>query len=50
MEMPENQVIAVYKSMLETDQFIKKKRLKREPGITKAVQLTIFDLPEMKTI
>jgi len=50
MEMPESQVIAVYKSMLETDRFTKKKRLKREPGIAKAVQLTIFDLPEMKSI
>lgn len=50
MEMPENQVIAVYKSMLETDRLTKKKRLKKEPGIAKAVQLSIFDLPEMKMI
>lgn len=51
MEMPENQVIAVYKSMAETDRFTKKKRLKKkEPGVIKAIQLTIFDLPEMKSI
>ena len=50
MQMPENQVIAVYKNMSETDRFTKKKRFKREPAIAKAVQLTIFDLPEMKSI
>jgi len=50
MEMPDNQVVAIYKSMSETDRFTKKKRLKKEPGIAKAVQLTIFDLPEMKGV
>ena len=51
MQMPENQVVAIYKNMSRTDRFTKHKRLKKkEPGVIKAVQLTIFDLPEMKTI
>ena len=51
MQMPDNQVVAIYKNMSRTDRFTKHKRLKKkEPGVIKAVQLTIFDLPEMKSI
>ena len=43
MQMPERQVIAIYKNMSEKDRFNvkKKKRGKKEP---KAVQLTMFDV------
>lgn len=45
--MPERRVIAIYKS-LERRGNLKKKPKKKEPGVKKAVQLSIFDLPEMK--
>ena len=42
--MPERQVVAIYKSLAQRQ----KRKLKKEPGIKYAVQLTIFDLPEFK--
>ena len=47
MQMPENQVIAIYKNMSRTDRLKKKKR-KNEPGVIRVQQLSIFDLPEFK--
>lgn len=44
--MPDNQVIAVYKSMKSRDGRIKPTpgRKKLEPGIKRAVQISIFDM------
>ena len=48
--MPDIQVIAVYKDMQHYDRLKPKKSIKKkEPGIKKAVQLSIFDLPEFTT-
>ena len=44
--MSERRVVAIYKSVVNRP---KKKAKKKEPGIKKAVQLTIFDLPEFAT-
>ena len=47
--MKDSQVIAMYKSMKQEGRLYKHPTIKKkEPGIRKAVQLTIFDLPEMK--
>jgi len=44
--MPERQVVAIYKSLSEKDKLHKKSRKakRKEPGISKAIQITIFDL------
>lgn len=49
--MPDRQVVAIFKSLTERD-FLKQKKLKKknEPGVMEAVQLSIFDLPEMKDV
>ena len=49
--MPDRQVVAIFKSLSERD-FQKQKKLKKknEPGVMEAVQLSIFDLPEMKDV
>lgn len=50
MQMPERQIIAIYKNMSRTGRLEKKRKKKKEPGVIRAVQLTIFDLPEMKGV
>lgn len=50
MQMPERQVIAIYKNLSRNDKLDKKPKKKKEPGVIKVVQLTIFDLPEMKGV
>ena len=51
MQMPDRQVIAIYKNLSEKDKLRKIRRQenkKREPGIKKAVQLTMMDIaPEV---
>lgn len=45
--MDDRRVIAIYRSMLERGGLKpKKSHKKKEPGIRKAIQLSIFDLPE----
>lgn len=44
MQMPERQVVAIYKSLQRKNQLKRKPKKKQEPGIIKAVQITIFDL------
>lgn len=41
--MDDRQVIAIYKSM-EREGRLEKKKLKKEPGIKKCEQLSIFDI------
>lgn len=50
MQMPERQVIAIYKNLSRNNKLNKKPKKKKEPGAVKVVQLTIFDLPEMKGV
>lgn len=44
--MPEKQVVAIYKTMKESGQLYRhmRKIKKKEPGIVKAVQITMLDL------
>jgi hypothetical protein len=49
MQMPDRQVIAIFKSVNNRPRSkLNSKKPKKEPGIKKAIQLTIFDLPEFK--
>ena len=44
--MPDRQVIAIYKSLQERGRLCKKRRgfKRKEPGVTKAIQITMFDI------
>ena len=50
MQMPERQVVAIYKNMSQNGRLKKHPiKKKKEPGIIKAVQMTMFDLPELNS-
>lgn len=50
-QMEDRQIVAIYKCMKQTGQLERKKlRKKMEPGIRKAIQITIFDLPEFNDL
>lgn len=42
--MPDRQVIAIYKNLSQSDKLYAHKKMKKEPGVKKAVQVTMFDL------
>lgn len=44
-QMPDRQIVAIYKNM-ESRGNLKKHSKKKEPGVTKVTQLTIFDFME----
>ncbi len=44
-QMPDRQIVAIYKNM-ESRGNLRKHPKKKEPGVTKATQLTIFDFME----
>lgn len=46
-QMPDRQVIAIYKNMSQNDKLYAHKKMnkkKREPGVKKAVQITMIDI------